>query len=315
MILVALVTWHTCVHRKEEKVLSMQADDFITYLFYHFKRSVKRKATLREYLEFTNTEVKKIIKHVTTKWLSLGKSVDRTLMQWEALRSYFISEFEEDDALDEDKVTREVRLIRQFNDPFTKLCVLFVQLVMPVFDQFNTFLQSEEPLVDLLHESTIKLYKGLLSNFIKTEILSKSNDVLLIDIENSESFKELNTIHTGFITKQYADAEDITGTPRHIKLLREVQLFFITSSKYLLKSMPTLRDPLLKCLSIFLRTSERSKIEEEHVSLLIKRFPQVVQTEDLHKLHAKLLDYHNQKASELLSEIDSDKVRKRIDIF
>ena len=132
-------------------MLSMQVDDFIIDLFYHFKRSVKRKATLREYMEFTNTEVKKIIKHVTTKWLSLGKSVGRTLMQWEALRSYFISEFEEDDALDEENVTREVRLRRQFNDPFTKLYILFGQSVMPVFDQFNTFLQSEEPLVHLLH--------------------------------------------------------------------------------------------------------------------------------------------------------------------
>ena len=132
-------------------MLSMQVDDFIIDLFYHFKRSVKRKATLRENMEFTNTEVKKIIKHVTTKWLSLGKSVGRTLMQWEALRSYFISEFEEDDALDEENVTREVRLRRQFNDPFTKLYILFGQSVMPVFDQFNTFLQSEEPLVHLLH--------------------------------------------------------------------------------------------------------------------------------------------------------------------
>ena len=71
----------------------------------------------------------------------------------------------------------------------------------------------------LLHESTIKLYKGLLLRFIKTEILSNSNDVLLIDIENSESLKELNTIHIGFIKKQYAVAEDIIGTPRYIKFL------------------------------------------------------------------------------------------------
>ena len=153
-----------------------------------------------------------------------------------------------------------------------------------------------------------------MSSFIKTEILSNSNDVLLIDIENSESLKELNTIHIGFITKQYAVAEDIIGTPRYIKFLREVQAFFITSSKYLLKSMPTLRDPQLKCLSIFLRPSERRKIEEEHVPLLIKRFPQVVQTENLHKLHAELLDYQNETASKL-PEIDSDKVRKKLIFF
>ena len=75
----------------------MQVDDFVIDLFYHFKRSAKGKATLRDYMEFANTEVKEIIKHVTTLWLSLGKSpLNRTLMQWDALESYFPSEFEDD---------------------------------------------------------------------------------------------------------------------------------------------------------------------------------------------------------------------------
>ena len=51
---------HLCA-QKGTKKLPMQVDDFIIDLFYHFKRSVKRKAILREYMEFTNTEVKKII--------------------------------------------------------------------------------------------------------------------------------------------------------------------------------------------------------------------------------------------------------------
>ena len=63
---------HLCV-QKGAKALSMQVDNFVIDLFYHFKRSVKRKATLRDYMEFTNTEVKKIIKHAPTRWLSLGK--------------------------------------------------------------------------------------------------------------------------------------------------------------------------------------------------------------------------------------------------
>ena len=64
-------------------------------------------------MNFTNTQVKKIIKHVTTCWLSLGKSLSRTVMQWDALELYFLSEFENDDekAKDNDKVTREVRLV------------------------------------------------------------------------------------------------------------------------------------------------------------------------------------------------------------
>ena len=88
--------------------------------------------------------------------------MDRTLLQWEALRPYFLSEFEDDNSLGANTVTREVRLARKFDDPFSKLNVLFVQSVMPVFDHFNTFLQSEEPLVHLLHETTVKLYRALL---------------------------------------------------------------------------------------------------------------------------------------------------------
>ena len=107
--------------QKGAKILSIQVDDFASDLAYRFKRSVKRKATFRDYMAFTNTEVKKIIKHVTTRWLSLGRSLDRTLLQWGALQPYFLSEFEDNnEAKDDNKVNREVCLIRKFSDPFTK---------------------------------------------------------------------------------------------------------------------------------------------------------------------------------------------------
>ena len=35
-----------------------------------------------------------IIKHVSTCWLSLGKCLDRTLAEWDALKSYFVSNFD-----------------------------------------------------------------------------------------------------------------------------------------------------------------------------------------------------------------------------
>ena len=38
---------HLCAP-KGAKTLSMQVDDFVIDLFYHFKRSMKRKATLRD---------------------------------------------------------------------------------------------------------------------------------------------------------------------------------------------------------------------------------------------------------------------------
>lgn len=78
--------------------MSIQVDDFVIDLFCHFKRSANRKTTLSEYMEFPNTEVKEVIKHVSTCWLSFVKSLKRPLMQWDALELYFLSELAYNDA-------------------------------------------------------------------------------------------------------------------------------------------------------------------------------------------------------------------------
>ena len=87
---------HVCAG-KGTKELSVNVEDFVIDLYYHFRRSAKRKAQLREYTEFNNNAMRKIIKHVSTKWLSLGKSLEGTLKQWDSLESYFISLFDLDD--------------------------------------------------------------------------------------------------------------------------------------------------------------------------------------------------------------------------
>ena len=62
-------------------------------------------------MTFTKTEVKRIFKHVTTRLLSLGKFIERVLLKWDVLESYFLSEFEDKDKTkDDDKVNQEVRL-------------------------------------------------------------------------------------------------------------------------------------------------------------------------------------------------------------
>ena len=61
-------------------------------LFYWFEKSTKRKANLSEYCTFCDTDYRKIVKHVNTRWLSLEKATTRTLQQYDALKSYFLSE-------------------------------------------------------------------------------------------------------------------------------------------------------------------------------------------------------------------------------
>ncbi|KAL3058066.1 hypothetical protein OYC64_010282 [Pagothenia borchgrevinki] len=72
-------------------------EDFIIDLYYQFDKSAKRKHQLREFLVVNDVIVRKILKHVSTRWLSLNKCIERTLNLWEGLRSYILSTFDADE--------------------------------------------------------------------------------------------------------------------------------------------------------------------------------------------------------------------------
>ena len=58
---------HLCAE-KGAKELSLNLEDMIIGIYYNFHRSVKRKSTLRDYMEFTNTHIRKVIKHVSSMY-------------------------------------------------------------------------------------------------------------------------------------------------------------------------------------------------------------------------------------------------------
>ena len=187
---------------------------------------------------------------------------------------------------------------------------------MPSFDAYNTFLQSEEPLVHLLQDRTLNLYKALLSRFIKPDVIAQSEDIRCINIEDSTNYREYSSIRIGFSTKQYALSKDLIGTSKYTKFLRKGQQFYIKACSYLLKPTPVLHDPIPKSLSVFLKSSERLNVEEDYLATLISRFPLVIPTENIDKLEFELLDYQTANNTELpRTENDDNQKRKRIDQY
>lgn len=79
--------------KKGTKPLSFNVEDFLIDIYYHFDKSAKRKAKLREFSQFCDTVVRKVLKHVSTRWLSIGKCVERILQMYTSLRSYFLSTY------------------------------------------------------------------------------------------------------------------------------------------------------------------------------------------------------------------------------
>ena len=74
------------------QITKFEVEDVLIDLFYHFDKSTKRKAELAEYCEFCNVEFQQVLKHVSTRWLSLELAISRILQQYHALQPYFLSE-------------------------------------------------------------------------------------------------------------------------------------------------------------------------------------------------------------------------------
>ena len=140
-------------------------------------------------------------------------------MQWGSLKSYFLPNFDLDDDPTEndpdEKISREKRLVNAFKQPVCKLYSMFVQPVISIFDSFNTFVQAEEPLIHILYHSTLRLYHSLHSRFILLEVISESDDVLSIDLEDPDVLKDFSSIFIGTMNKQYARDSDIIGTSEY----------------------------------------------------------------------------------------------------
>ena len=96
---------------------------------------------LAGYTEFFGCEKwKKITRYVSTQWLSLQQCCGCETKRFEALKSRFLLEDEKDNT------KRFKRLSNDFADRLTEVHVAFFTATLPIFMNYNKFLQRNDPL-------------------------------------------------------------------------------------------------------------------------------------------------------------------------
>ena len=135
---------------------------------------------LESFCQFRDQEYRRIIKYVSTRWLSLEAAVGRALKLLPLLKSYFLSE--------EDNSPRFERLEAQFENPVLEVYLLFYQFALQVFITFNMLLQREDPLVSRLNCHIQKFFRKLGCKFLNINALANT-DPANIDFENAKSQK------------------------------------------------------------------------------------------------------------------------------
>jgi len=93
----SIVKANCCCHvihnagRNACKVLSYDVETLVLKIYAEFACSAKKVDHLKTFFEEFDLEYRKIIRHVSTRWLSLFKCVDRLILNWPAIKGYFIS--------------------------------------------------------------------------------------------------------------------------------------------------------------------------------------------------------------------------------
>ncbi len=99
------------------EISGINVEDLLIDLYYWFEKRTKRKGVLVEYMEFCDQDYMKVLKHSSTRWLSLERCVERCLKKYAGLKSYFLSE----DFAD----ARFQQLHKAFGDPLTEVVLFF----------------------------------------------------------------------------------------------------------------------------------------------------------------------------------------------
>ena len=168
-------------------------EDVLVDVYHYFEKSVKRQSELKDLQELYDAEQRKVLKHVCTRWLSIGRCLERLMANWKPLLHFFHEEKKKQEEVQKrlhdkkkkeqkkqkEKTTeegkaeqsqekehaevhsyasRKVEFLFDFlRSPTNALYCHFLTYTVKVFDPVLVGLQAEEPMIGRLHESLVTL--------------------------------------------------------------------------------------------------------------------------------------------------------------
>lgn len=188
------------------KELGFDFDGFAHDLWFFFKNSSARREDYKLTELITEVESAIVLRHVSSRWLTLKKVLIRIIGQWENLKEYFLKFLPTQKGFKKNiETTARYQSIKKYLTSKTSLLYMsFAVYVADMLEEFLILFQSSKPLVHILYVSISDLFFKILSNFVKQPVLMDAGNVRKdakqlseVDLSDKSNLKSLHDINFG----------------------------------------------------------------------------------------------------------------------
>ena len=157
-------------------------DDLAVDIHSFFKISSARREDFKFIQLEEEVETHTFLRHVPSRWLTLGPVVDRLIEQWEPLQKYFTHLANKDPKNAPTSSAFKTRL----QNKQTLVELHFLQSVMPLYHSFLELFQTEAPLVHVLYEDLCRLVYMMMGRYVKASVYQNKTGQDLKEVKHGE---------------------------------------------------------------------------------------------------------------------------------
>ena len=221
-------------------------DQFVIDLHFFFERSAARREDFKAMSEITAVTVHYLLKHCESRWLSIEKVLVRVMEQFPNITAYFLESLLKTNAFKGKNgvgnTKRYKRIVECLKDISLMSLMGFVVFVAQDFKKFLIPLQTNAPMIHVLHSMQIKLVHSLMSKFMKPEFITDTttkkmlNAAKLLNVQVSDKRKHLAKVQVG--AKATSELKKIKDEVEKKKVVAKMVEFLQECSQYLLENLP-----------------------------------------------------------------------------
>ncbi|KAJ8671034.1 hypothetical protein QAD02_002293 [Eretmocerus hayati] len=187
------------VFQKGVESLSIDINDYLTKLYYCVNHSDFRVEILQKFQLDLGLPIHDLIKHVPSRWLTIGQASDRAFERSPAIENLILEYIPKNDKITSRK-SNYLQLRELVANPLTEVYLNFVSFLAKIFTrQFTLLMQKEQPLIHILHRQMTKLVYILTTQVMKESFIP--TDVLDIELkktlQNSDALYPLEEVKCG----------------------------------------------------------------------------------------------------------------------